>query len=109
MTVFVRILHDRADPTIAIAVRVFTPALENGNWWCRFAIGWPEGERTLAAGGQDAIQAFDLALKMIGANLYTSARHEDGRLIWLQEGRGYGFPVPQNIRDLLIGDDSMFF
>ncbi|MFZ0194213.1 MAG: hypothetical protein WAL14_05270 [Pseudolabrys sp.] len=29
-------------------------------------------------------------------------------LAWLSPGRGYGFPVPQSIRDLLVGDDSNF-
>ena len=29
-------------------------------------------------------------------------------LAWLSPGRGYGFPVPQGIRDLLVGDDSNF-
>ena len=27
---------------------------------------------------------------------------------WLEPGRGYGFPVPDNIRDLLVGDDKRF-
>jgi hypothetical protein len=29
--------------------------------------------------------------------------------LWLEPGRGYGFPVPNNIRDLLVGDDKKFF
>jgi hypothetical protein len=108
MTVLSRILHDRDNPDVAIAVRVFMPAPENGSWWCRFTIGWPEGELARAAGGVDAIQAFDLALRMIGTHLYTSALHEAGRLMWLEPGRGYGFPVPHVIRGLLIGDDALF-
>lgn len=109
MTVFRRILHDRDNPAIAIPVRVFTPALEDGSWWCRFTIGWPDGELARAAGGVDPIQAFDLALRMIGTNLYCSELHETGRLMWLEPGDGYGFPVPHNIRDLLIGNDAIFF
>jgi hypothetical protein len=48
------------------------------------------------------------ALKMIGAELYTSDHHKSGRLEWLALGRSHGFPVPKHIRDLLIGDDRTF-
>lgn len=109
MTVFTRILHDRDNPAAEIPVRVFAPAPDDGAWWCRFTIGWPDGELARKAGGIDAIQALDLALKMIGANLYTSDLHEAGRLVWLEAGRPYGFPVPDTIRDLLIGDDARLF
>ena len=58
--------------------------------------------------GVDAVQALLFALQMIGAEVYTSSQHQSGRLEWLERGRGYGFPVPDNIRDLLVGDDKRF-
>jgi hypothetical protein len=61
-----------------------------------------------AAIGIDAIQAFELALRMIGTNLYTSDLHRSGRLMWLQPGQGYGFPVPNTLRDLLVGEDKLY-
>jgi hypothetical protein len=45
---------------------------------------------------------------MIGADLYTSEPHKAGRLRWNELGAGYGFPVPANLRDLLIGEDRQF-
>ena len=45
---------------------------------------------------------------MIGAELYASAQNKSGALSWLAPGRGYGFPVPNAIRDLLVGDDKKF-
>jgi hypothetical protein len=108
MTILTRRLHDRDDPAVEIPVHVFPPMQIDGSWWCRFTIGWPAGECARAAGGCDAIQALDLALRMIGTQLYTSDLHGQGRLMWLQPGTGYGFPVPQGIRDLLIGDDALF-
>jgi hypothetical protein len=45
---------------------------------------------------------------MIGAELYASDQHKSGVLTGLSPGRGYGFPVPQAIRDLLVGDDRKF-
>jgi hypothetical protein len=29
-------------------------------------------------------------------------------LVWEAPGQGYGFPVPNNIRDLLVGEDKKF-
>ena len=59
-------------------------------------------------GGVDPAQALLSALQMIGAELYTSDQHRSDALMWLSPHRGYGFPVPQIIRDLLVGDDKKF-
>jgi hypothetical protein len=59
----------------------------------------------MAAGGVDAVQALDLAMRMIGAQIYASDHHASGKLMWLEPGKGYGFPVTKGIRDLLTGDD----
>ena len=56
----------------------------------------------------DSVQALLLALQAIGAELYRSEHHLSGRLLWEKEGGGYGFPVPRNIRDLLVGDDAIY-
>jgi hypothetical protein len=61
-----------------------------------------------AAAGEDAMQALELAMKMIGTLIYTSDHHESGHLRWLEAGQGYGFPVPNSLRDLLVGDDMTF-
>jgi hypothetical protein len=63
----------------------------------------------MAAGGVDDVQAIAIALQMIGAFLYASDHHASGKLVWLEAGKGYGFPVPNNLRDMLIGDDKKFF
>jgi hypothetical protein len=54
------------------------------------------------------VQALELALKMVGTLLYTSDHHNAGTLIWHEPGKGYGFPVSNAIRDLLLGDDAKF-
>jgi hypothetical protein len=41
--------------------------------------------------------------------LYASDYHENGQLMWTDEGLGYGFPVASTLRDLLVGDDARFF
>ena len=58
--------------------------------------------------GIDAIQATELALKMIGTELYTSDYHRRRQLRWEKIGEGYGFPVPKNLRDVLVGFDKEF-
>lgn len=94
---------------VEIPVRIHAPEKAEVDWICRFEIGWPEGEGKRWAGGVDAVQALELALKMIGAQIYTSDHHASGNLFWEEQGRGYGFPVTNNIRDLLVGDDKKFF
>jgi len=45
---------------------------------------------------------------MIGAELHPSDYHTQGKLRWERPGDGYGFPVPNNIRHLLVGEDKKF-
>jgi hypothetical protein len=60
----------------------------------------------MIAPGGDAVQSLEIALKLIGAHLYASQYHQDGSLSFEQPGNGYGFPVPANMRDLLVGEDA---
>ncbi len=75
---------------------------------CEYEIDWPEGTRKFAAHGLDSVQALELALKMIGSEIYTSEYHKSKMLSWEKPGRGYGFPVARNMRDLLEGDDAKY-
>jgi len=94
---------------IAVPVSIFAPQQsECGDWLCRYEIGWPEGHRIMHGAGVDAMQALVSTMQMIGAELYSSAYHKSGRLYWDEPGRGYGFPVPGNIRELLQGDDATY-
>jgi hypothetical protein len=58
--------------------------------------------------GVDAFQALHLTLERIGLDLYTSPYHAAGELVWEKPGDGYGFPVPPNVRHLLVGADRQF-
>jgi hypothetical protein len=100
-------LNDR-NRSVDVAVRIFAPEREKKSWACRYEIAWPDGSRVAVASGFDAVQALFLALQMIGAEIYTSDHHKEGRLMWTQAGSGYGFPVTHNLRDLLIGDDANY-
>jgi hypothetical protein len=91
-----------------VGVRIFAPQDEGGHWSCCYEIDWPEGTRKGAAHGADSVQALVLALKMIGSEIYTSEYHKLKKLMWDEPGRGYGFPVTQNIKDLLEGDDAKY-
>jgi hypothetical protein len=46
-----------------------------------------------------------LTLQIIGAHIYTSDYHKQGRLRAYEHEVGYGFPIPDNLRDMLIGVD----
>ncbi|MFT6668961.1 MAG: hypothetical protein ACJAVZ_000409 [Afipia broomeae] len=103
-----RTLRLSDEAATAITVRVFMPVQEDGDWSCAFSIGWPEQTLKRKIFGIDAIQSLELALRMIGTELYASEYHKAGRLMWLRPGAGYGFPVPNIIRDTLIGEDRDF-
>lgn len=90
---------------VDVEIRLFKPTHEDGSWTCNYEIDWPTGIRKSYGSGVDAIQAMLLALQKIGIELYTSEYHENGTLYWFDRGDGYGFPVPRNVRDLLVGDD----
>jgi len=66
------------------------------------------GHGTKSGHGVDRFQALFLTLQKIGADIYFSDYHKTGRLYFERQGSGYGFPVPKNARDLLVGDDKRF-
>jgi hypothetical protein len=94
--------------TTDVPVNIYAPEPADLDWICRFEIGWASEPQQKYAVGIDAAQALLFAMQMIGAELYASDQHESGRLVWLERGKGYGFPVPAGIRDLLRGDDTRF-
>ncbi len=107
MIIATRIITMReGEATREIPIDVHAPEQSGIDWICRFEIGWPTGKAE--RWGVDAVQALLSALQMIGAELYASNPHKSGALAWLSAGRGYGFPVTRNVRDLLVGDDSKF-
>ena len=98
----------REKDVFEIAIRIFAPEGSGRSWSCRYEIDWPEGRQVIDAWGIDSVQAILLAFQMIGADIYTSTYHKSGRLLFEAAGQGYGFPVPESIRDLLIGNDRTY-
>lgn len=96
-----------ADRAIDIVVRKPEPEPTGKAWTCRYEIDWPEGFKARDAYGLDALQALVLALEMIGAEIYTSAYHREGRLRAYDREAGYGFPVPSSLRGMLVGVDAI--
>ncbi len=92
-----------------LPIRIFWPIDDTNAWSCRWEIDWPDRQRAGSAFGADAVQALLVALQMIGTELYCSDEHRSGRLSGPPDWSGYGFPLPGNLRDMLIGDDARFF
>ena len=93
-----------------IPIRIYLPEQESATAWsCRYEIDWPHGEWKHAAWGVDSVQAILIALQLIGSEIHASEYHRSGQLMLDEPGRGYGFPVTNGIRDMLIGDDAKFF
>lgn len=94
---------------VAIVIDIHAPhQISDTEWRCKFEIAWPDHKAERWGTGIDSVQALLFALQMIGTELYASKFHDDGQLIWESLGTGYGFPVPNNIRDLLVGDDRKY-
>jgi hypothetical protein len=93
---------------VHVPVKLYAPEGSGKHWGCRFTIDWPTGIQVGAGYGVDRMQAIILTLQMIGAHLYFSDYHKTGRLYFEKQGSGYGFPVPKNARDMLVGDDRTF-
>ncbi|WP_442881862.1 DUF6968 family protein [Devosia sp.] len=91
-----------------VPVRLFQPQQEDRGWICRYEIDWPERPRAGAGFGIDAVQALTIALQNIGVELYASAYHKAGTLVFDRPGNGYGFPIAKDARHLLVGDDAKF-
>lgn len=91
-----------------VPVCLYAPMHSGRDWSCEYTIGWPDGIYRNKGYGVDQIQAIYLTLQMIGVRLYFSDYHKTGRLYFEKPGSGYGFPVPHNARDLLVGDDKRF-
>jgi hypothetical protein len=94
---------------IPVEVRLFQPQTDGRGWHCRYEIDWPDVPRASEAWGADALQAIELTLQKIGIEFYTSPWHEAGQIEWTGQGGGYGFPLPRNARDLLIGNDKTVY
>src|SRR5262245_4244285 len=107
MVIATRVLKLRQElGEVPVPIRIFAPQRRGDSWMCHFEIDWPDEKVVLDAGGVDSVQAMELALRMIGAFIYGSDHHASGNLIWEAPGQGYGFPVPNTIRDLLVGEDK---
>lgn len=78
--------------TTPVVVRVFRPEFDQAGWQCRCQIDWPHGIRQMRSGGFDggfdAMQAFTIALQMIGAEIYKSPDHQGGKLYRERPGGG---------------------
>lgn len=108
MTPSTRILHILDNGTIRnVPVVLNRPVAEGGVWACHYEIGWPEGAQKGEARGGDGIQATYLAMQKIAVYLYMSSYHQTGKLYWERPGQGYGFPMPREGRDQLVGEDKL--
>jgi hypothetical protein len=91
-----------------VEVRIHSPRQLDIDYECQVEIHWPGQIWRGSMIGVDECQAVFLALQLVGIRLYNSDHHNAGRLIWLEPGQGYGFPVTNNVRHLLVGDDAIY-
>ena len=89
-----RIRTDSGLATVVVAIGQPEQLDDSSDYQCPYQIVGFGDERIRRAFGVDAIQALQLAMKMIGADLYTSAEARNGQLSWLDQIGELGFPRP---------------
>ena len=99
-----RVVTGRSSRDVLVTLMPPQPGADGG-WFCSYRIDWPEMPRHSEIWGADSVQALYLTLERIGLELYNSPHHEAGELVWDHPGKGYGFPLPENIRHLAVGAD----
>lgn len=80
------------------------PEASSGDFMlCPYQILGIGDEKVRVGGGVDAMQALQLAMEMIGAELYFKLnRQQDGKLRWdAGKGKDLGFPVPSGLEEKL--------
>ena len=92
-----------------VEIRLYAAEPVGPEWDCRYEIDWSDGVARSHTQGNDALHALHLAMQKIGMDLYMSRYHQERTMWWIKPWVGYGFPLPKDARDLLIGDDAKFY
>jgi hypothetical protein len=89
-------------PRVSIEIGKPEAFPQGGGYYCPYLISGLGDGAVRHAGGEDSVQALELALKKIGATLYTTPEARAGLLTWdcARTAGDLGFPVPDSIRDL---------
>ncbi len=91
---------------VEVPIRIYAPVDKGNHWRCQYEIDWPDGTRMGKGYGLDSVQALLVAMKCVGAELYTSEAHKAGQLKWARSRGGYGFPLFPTMCNLYEGDDK---
>ncbi len=105
MTIAKRIYRIKGEPSTDVVVRIEMPVANGQDYKCSYSIEWPDEHVEGYAMGVDALQSLLLSAQQIGVQIYCLSYHSNRQLIWLEEGEGFGLPLPKNLVDLYEGDD----
>ena len=86
-----RIIGD--DDDVEVPVHIHMPVEDDRCWRCDYELGFPRHPRKFHAYGIDGVQALQLAMFALGAELWANPWHHAGQLIWIDDDPTYGFPA----------------
>lgn len=93
-----RVLHLHGEGETREAVVIIgkpRPFADSSGYYCPFQIRGLGSEKVKWAAGVDAVQAIELVMKAIGAELHVLNELHNGRLRWEADDTGdLGFPMP---------------
>ncbi|QEX16474.1 hypothetical protein FRZ44_17680 [Hypericibacter terrae] len=90
-----RLSESRAPVVIQVGCPEKRP---NGHdYYCAYRVLGLGNDRVRSASGVDQMQALLLALRKMGAELYSCGEYKTGKLYWLEMGnKDLGLPTPEN-------------
>ena len=69
-----------------LVARFHAPArAPEGEFRCRWSIGWPDRETHGSTAGEDGVQALMLAMRRVHTELAESEAYKAGRLTWCEQ------------------------
>ena len=104
---------DKSGERKPVLLRIEMPVEQDGSWDCWYEIVWPEDDepartRRFHAGGEDAMQALQPAMMLLGIDVHTDRFNRDHKLLW-NGADGCGLIVPASLRDRLRGDVATYY
>ena len=88
----------------AVTVKIGKPEKfpDGDDYYCPYQIEGIGDGRVRYAGGVDAVQALELTLNRVGAELHASSEAKSGTLNWVggKNSNDLGFPLPDPLKDL---------
>lgn len=97
----IRQLELTGEPHREVSVKIGKPELsEHHDYYCRVQVAGIGKEQVHGIFGVDSVQALELAMRFLGAELQRLNTQHQGRLRWGDAPKGwFGFPIDEKLNN----------